>query len=121
MGRSQTGNKPLSTPDKPARDPFGRTTWCGKNGIILKPYEEIYDYAGGIPAGETVLLDENIVNYRIVHSLKDDVKTVRKPNPTEWMKAVKNEAELSNIRNAHIKDGVAFTKFVCYRVTISVR
>ena len=91
--------------------------YCGKNGIILKPYEEIYDYAGGIPAGETVLLDENIVNYRIVHSLKDDVKTVRKPNPTEWMKAVKNEAELSNIRNAHIKDGVAFTKFMYWLKT----
>ena len=86
--------------------------YCGKNGIILKPYEEIYDYAGRILAGETVLLDENIVNYRIVHSLKDGVKTVKKHNPTEWMKAVKNETELSNIRNAHVKDGVAFTKFM---------
>ena len=28
------------------------------------------------------------------------------------MKAVKNETEIRNIRNAHIKDGVAFTKFL---------
>ena len=32
-------------------------------------------------------------------------------DPEEKMKAVKNPVELENIRKAHIKDGVAFTKF----------
>lgn len=86
--------------------------YCGENGIVIKPYEAIYDYAEEIPAGETVLLDKNMVNYRICHSLKSEVTVISDSNPTELMKAVKNETELKNIRNAHIKDGVAFTKFM---------
>lgn len=91
--------------------------YCRDNQIILRPYEEIYSYAEQIPENETVLLDKNIVNYRIFHNLKTGVKVVQESNPTEWMKAVKNETELSNIRNAHVKDGVAFTKFMYWLKT----
>ncbi len=91
--------------------------YCRDNQIKIKPYEEIYSYAEQIPAGETVLLDKNIVNYRIFHNLNDNVKVVQDANPTELMKAVKNETELSNIRNAHVKDGVAFTKFMYWLKT----
>lgn len=87
-------------------------TYCKENNIIIRPYEAIYDYAEEIPAEEAVLLDKNIVNYRICHSLNEKVTVVSESNPTELMKAVKNETELKNIRNAHIKDGVAFTKFM---------
>ena len=45
------------------------------------------------------------------------MKVVQDANPTELMKAVKNETELSNIRNAHVKDGVAFTKFMYWLKT----
>jgi Xaa-Pro aminopeptidase len=92
-------------------------SYCRDNQIILKPYEEIYAYAEQIPETETVLLDKNIVNYRIFHNLKSGVKVVQEPNPTELMKAIKNETELSNIRNAHVKDGVAFTKFMYWLKT----
>lgn len=91
--------------------------YCRDNQIKIKPYEGIYSYAEQIPAGETVLLDKNIVNYRIFHNLNDNVKVVQDANPTELMKAVKNETELSNIRNAHVKDGVAFTKFMYWLKT----
>lgn len=86
--------------------------YCGKNHIEIKSYEEIYRYASGISAGESVLLDENIVNYSIVSCMNPEVKLIKEANPTEWMKAIKNKTELANIRNAHIKDGVAFTKFM---------
>ncbi len=91
--------------------------YCKENNIIIRPYEAIYDYAGEIPEEEAVLLDKNIVNYRICHSLKEKVTVVSESNPTELMKAVKNETELNNIRNAHIKDGVAFTKFMYWLKT----
>ncbi|MEY8517056.1 aminopeptidase P family protein [Lachnospiraceae bacterium 29-84] len=86
--------------------------YCKQNKITVRPYEEIYRYAQEIPAGETVLLDKRIVNYRIFHSLDPAVEVVDAPNPTEYMKAVKNETEVANIRKAHVKDGVAFTKFM---------
>ena len=91
--------------------------YCEKNNIMIRPYEEIYSYAKEIPAEEAVLLDKNIVNYRICHSLNEKVTVISESNPTELMKAVKNETELKNIRNAHIKDGVAFTKFMYWLKT----
>lgn len=91
--------------------------YCGENGIVIKPYEAIYDYAEEIPAGETVLLDKNMVNYRIWHSLKPEVTVISDSNPTELMKAVKNETELENIRKAHVRDGVAVTKFLYWLKT----
>ena len=91
--------------------------YCKENNIIIRPYEDIYSYAEEIPAGKTVMLDKSIVNYRICHSLKPEVNVVVKSNPTELMKAIKNETELKNIRNAHIKDGVAVTKFLYWLKT----
>lgn len=85
---------------------------CRENNIQLRPYEAIYDYAKMVPAGQKVLLDKNVVNYRIFYSLNPKAEVISKSNPTEKMKAVKNETELKNIRNAHVKDGVAFTKFM---------
>lgn len=84
--------------------------YCASNHIIIKDYEEIYGYTENIPQDKKVMLDKNIVNYRISSGLKAEI--IQERNPTELMKAVKNETEITNIRNAHIKDGIAFTKFM---------
>lgn len=65
-----------------------------------------------IPADACVLMNGNTVNYRITSSLRKEIRIVDQPNPTEIMKAVKNPVEVENIRKAHVKDGVAFTKFM---------
>ncbi len=85
--------------------------YLAENGVETRPYESFYDYAASIPAGKTVLLDKGVCNYRLVSELHEDVKTVQGLNPTVFMKAVKNETELKNTMNAHIKDGVAVCKF----------
>lgn len=84
--------------------------YCAGNHIIIKDYEEIYGYTENIPQDKKVMLDKNIVNYRISSGMKAEI--IQERNPTELMKAVKNETEITNIRNAHIKDGIAFTKFM---------
>lgn len=91
--------------------------YCLLQGITIKPYQEIYDYVGKIAAGNKVLLDPGIVNYQIYSSLKKGVEVLSSPNPTERMKAVKNATEISNIRKAHLKDGVAVTKFIYWLKT----
>ncbi|MGN0142474.1 MAG: aminopeptidase P family protein [Roseburia sp.] len=83
-----------------------------ENHITTRPYEEVYRYVTEIPAGTSVLMSVSQVNYRIVSSLHKDVTIVDKPNPTLLMKAVKNKTEVDNTRAAHVKDGVAFTKFM---------
>lgn len=81
------------------------------NQIQIKGYEEIYQDVADLSLDETVLLDKSTVNFRIC-SILSERKVVNKKNPTEAMKAVKNPTELENTRKAHIKDGVAFTKFM---------
>lgn len=83
-----------------------------ENNIHTMPYDAIYEEVKKIPAASSVLLDQSCVNYRIVQNLTKGVKIIDKENPTEWMRAVKNPTELENTRLAHIKDGVAFTKFM---------
>lgn len=80
------------------------------NNIIAKPYGEIYDFLPSL-AGEKVWLDLTRVNYRIYNIFADST-VINKINPTVEMKAIKNTVELENTREAHLKDGVAFTKFM---------
>ena len=88
-----------------------------ENHITTRPYDAIYDYVKEIPADACVLMNGNTVNYRITSSLKKEIRIVDQPNPTEIMKAVKNPVEVENIRKAHVKDGVAFTKFMYWLKT----
>ncbi len=87
-----------------------------EHSIQTRPYEEIYSYAASLQA-DTVLYDDCTVNYRIAAALPQKVHTVIKDNPTELLKAVKNPVEIANTKKAHIKDGVAFTKFMYWLKT----
>lgn len=88
-----------------------------ENQIATKPYQDIYSFVQGIPEDAVVLMDGRTVNYRISSSLNPNIKVLDQPNPTELMKAIKNKTEVDNTREAHIKDGVAFTKFMYWLKT----
>ncbi len=81
-----------------------------ENGITVLPYNDIYSYVKETDSQKTVLLDKAKVNYTIGKSLS--TKIIHELNPTTALKAIKNAVEIENTRNAHIKDGVAFTKFM---------
>lgn len=87
-------------------------TYLNENHITTRAYDAIYEYVLDIPANAKVLLSAGQVNYRIVSSLNEDITIIDKPNPTLLMKAVKNPTEVDNTRAAHVKDGVAVTKFM---------
>lgn len=91
--------------------------YLSENKITVRDYEEIYSYVTEIPEDKKVLLHVSEVNYRIVNALPGAVEVIDKENPTELMKAVKNKTEIENTRKAHIKDGVAFTKFMYWLKT----
>lgn len=86
--------------------------YLNENHITTRSYDAIYEYVLDIPANAKVLLSAGQVNYRIVSSLNEDITIIDKPNPTLLMKAVKNPTEVDNTRAAHVKDGVAVTKFM---------
>ncbi len=88
-----------------------------ENQIITKPYDSFYDYVKEINADATVLMNQSIVNYRICNSIPTGVKIINEADPSAIMKAKKNETELQNTRNAHIKDAVAMCKFMYWLKT----
>lgn len=83
-----------------------------EDGVVIKPYNDIYSDVTEIPASETALIDPARFNYLLASSLKCGV--VEAHNPTVLMKAMKNPVEVENIRNAELKDSVALTKFICW-------
>lgn len=83
-----------------------------ENQITTRPYEAIYDYVTELSKQAKILLSLRQVNYRIAHSIPAEAEKIDKPNPTELMKAIKNPVEIKNTIAAHVKDGVAFTKFM---------
>ena len=90
------------------------TAALGKDGITLRPYGQIYTDLAALPHGSRVLLDENAVNVALCRALPQDVKRVPGINPTTLCKARKTPAEQENMRLAHIYDGVALTKLLCW-------
>ena len=88
-----------------------------ENHIRTQPYNSFYEYVGAIPKDTTVLMDASVVNYRISNSIPENVTVVNETNPTVFMKACKNETEIKNTRNAHLKDAVAMCKFMYWLKT----
>lgn len=86
--------------------------YLAKNDITTRPYDDFYEYVKQIGAGQTVLMNTSVVNYRICSSIPQDVKIIDAEDPTVVMKAVKNDTQLENLRNAHLKDAVAMCKFM---------
>ena len=91
--------------------------YLAENQITTLPYHAIYDYVKNIPVTAKVLLNESGVNFRIRNNLADGIKVINQANPTELMRAIKNPVEVDNTRAAHVKDGVAFTKFMYWLKT----
>ncbi len=82
-----------------------------KDKVELRNYGEVYAYVSTIPEGSRVMLDPASVNYTIC-SLLSGAETVECGDPVLIRKAVKNPVEMQHIREAHVKDGVAVTRFI---------
>lgn len=80
-------------------------------GVTVLPYDAIYEKVKEL-RGEKVLLEKGRINYALYRLLDVSNKVINKMNPTAAAKAVKNPVEIENERRAHIKDGVAVTKFI---------
>ena len=91
--------------------------YCHKVGIELKDYHELTSFLEDIKFEGDVLYDKrntNFLTYKTLLKKAADcgVKLVDKYNPTELMKAVKNETELKNIREVYVKDSAKLTEFI---------
>lgn len=81
------------------------------NKVVVKNYDEIYKDLAKETA-KKVLIDPAIVNVALIKSFPAKTQFVEDYNPTEIARAIKNKTEIKNTKEAHIKDGVAVTKFI---------
>lgn len=84
------------------------------DGVTVREYSEILRAAEELD-GSRLLFDPDKVSFELYSRFPEKLDRMEAPNPTQLMKAVKNPTEQEHIRNAHIKDGVAMTRFL-YRM-----
>ncbi|MDD2799593.1 MAG: aminopeptidase P family protein [Bacteroidales bacterium] len=82
-----------------------------REGITVAEYAKVEEYLENLAEGTSILFDGNKVNYALCSAIPTSCKMIETTSPVALLKAVKNETELSGIRNAMEKDGVALTKF----------
>ena len=83
-----------------------------KDGVTLLPYDSIYEYVKTFAKDMKVLLCKQKANSRLVSNIPSEVEILDEENLTLLPKAIKNPVEVENERIAHIRDGVALTKFI---------
>lgn len=90
------------------------------NRIILCEYDDFYDFLKEYPYSGKMMLDDKQTSYLAYSIIEKNVGTdniVVHTNPTEDMKAVKNETEIKMMKEYFIKDSAAMTKYLYYLKT----
>lgn len=86
--------------------------WLKNKGICVAAYDSIYEDIRQLPPESQVLLDRKRMNYALYRAIPAGISILDKTSPITLMKAIKNPVEQKNIRQAHIKDGLAVTRFI---------
>lgn len=83
------------------------------NGVLLSNYGDLTAYLSNINKAETFLLDRDTITFDVYNAIEQNsnLSIICGTEPVLLQKAIKNSVEISNIRNAHIKDGCAMVKF----------
>lgn len=86
--------------------------YCEKYNIILKDYDEITEFLKNFSYEGKVLYDGRNLNYALYQAVSAKAEGVDAPNPTESLKAVKNAAEIENMRKVYLQDNLVVTRFI---------
>lgn len=92
----------------------GSTTLLKQQGVTLEDYTDVSSFLKQQHC--RVLIDPDYVSY-FHYQLLFKCKTIKKENPTELLKCVKNDVQIDNLKKCHIKEGVAVTKFMYWLKT----
>lgn len=80
------------------------------DNVEIQNYNNIYFFV--IEANyKSVIVNTDKINYRLFNTLNECSKIIDSKTIPTLSKAIKNEIEIGGMKNAHLKDGVALTKF----------
>lgn len=91
------------------------------DNISIQPYNEIYNYVSNSLL-KTWIVNKEKINFQLFNSIPKNSTIINNKYIPALSKAIKNSTEISGMKNAHIKDGVALTKFFIWlEKTIQIR
>lgn len=89
-------------------------TYLVGNGIDIKPYDSFDETVAGIK-NKQIMFDEADVSYKTFISIskKENAnKLYSVLSPVTYLKNIKNDVEVSNMKKSHIRDGVYMAKYI---------
>ena len=91
--------------------------YCQKKGITLREYSELVAFIEGSEIAGDILCDKRNTNYLTYKALSEKAESIgarlyNQKDPTESLKAAKNETELRNIREVYLRDSARLTEFI---------
>lgn len=88
--------------------------YLDKNGIDIKPYDNFDENVAGIK-NKQIIFDEADVSYKTFISIskKENAnKLYSVLSPVTYLKNIKNDIEILNMKKSHIRDGVYMAKYI---------
>lgn len=84
-----------------------------KEGVETAEYGDVEKAIASIGQKVTALYEPDGLNYTLYSAWKANpcVTLLAGEEPVQLLKGVKNDVEIENIKNAHVKDGVAMVRF----------
>ena len=87
-------------------------SWIKGQPVVLMDYEKIMEFLQQQTWQGAVLLDEGNISYAIYKLVKESAEVIFGDNPTELLKAMKNEVELQMMREVYKKDSLVVCRFM---------
>ncbi|NLL78991.1 MAG: aminopeptidase P family protein [Clostridiales bacterium] len=81
-------------------------------GVEVKEYDSVFRVLEQVGEGIKIQLDPANSSYAVYKTLERKAELIEKSNPTELLKAVKNETELAHMREVYKRDSAAVCKFI---------
>lgn len=81
-------------------------------GIQFHPYDGIYRFAKDIDSRLTILMDPERTGWELLSCIPEHCKVIESTSIPVLLKATKNEIQINGIRNAHLVDGLAVTRWL---------
>ena len=82
-------------------------------GVTLRGYDALLDFVRSLDKPETVLMAPAATSFALTTALQQNpcLTVLEGADPIAMLKSIKNETELANDRECHIRDGVAMVRF----------
>ena len=101
---------------EPVEDPDTESSFdeLAADGVSLEPYDGLEEYLSE-SGGLRLYADPSTLNWQLARTLESaGITLVGGPTPVRHAKAVKNDIEIEGMRQAHVRDGVAMVRFLCW-------